>query len=59
MVFVVQGNDFTPYGGDLMGEFEDALLKQRTNCESGSRLAELQDNRNKTLIQRRLSELEG
>ncbi|KAL0858012.1 hypothetical protein Bca101_063166 [Brassica carinata] len=52
------GNDFTPYGGDLMGEFEDALLKQRTNIESGSRLAELQDNRNKTLIQRRLSELE-
>ncbi|KAL0838276.1 hypothetical protein Bca101_090166 [Brassica carinata] len=52
------GNDFTPYGGDLMGEFEDALLKQRTNIESGSRLTELQDNRNKTLIQRRLSELE-
>ncbi|XP_056855740.1 probable ATP-dependent DNA helicase CHR12 [Raphanus sativus] len=52
------GNDFTPYGGDLMGEFEDALLKQRTNIESGTRLTELQDNRNKTLIQRRLSELE-
>ncbi|KAL1211796.1 putative ATP-dependent DNA helicase CHR12 [Cardamine amara subsp. amara] len=51
------GNHFTPYGGDLMGEFEDALLKQRQNCESGSRLSELLDNRNKSHIQRRLSEL--
>ncbi|CAH8356594.1 unnamed protein product [Eruca vesicaria subsp. sativa] len=51
-------NKFTPLGGDLMGEFEDALLKQRTNCESGSRLIELYNNRNKTLIQRRLSELQ-
>lgn len=42
-----------------MGEFEDALLKQRPNCESGSRLIELLDNRNKSHIQRRLSELEG
>lgn len=42
-----------------MGEFEDALLKQRPNCDSGSRLRELLDNRNKSHIQRRLSELEG
>ncbi|KAL9290473.1 putative ATP-dependent DNA helicase CHR12 [Arabidopsis thaliana] len=47
-----------PYGADLMGEFEDALLKQRPDCESGSRLIELLDNRNKSHIQRRLSELE-
>jgi hypothetical protein len=48
-----------PYGADLMGEFEDALLKQRPDCESGSRLIQLLDNRNKSHIQRRLSELEG
>uniref|UniRef100_A0A1J3DNP1 DNA helicase n=1 Tax=Noccaea caerulescens TaxID=107243 RepID=A0A1J3DNP1_NOCCA len=51
-------NNLTPIGGDLMGEFEDALLKQRPNCESGSRLGELLENRNKTHLQRRLSELE-
>ncbi|CAN6827649.1 unnamed protein product [Brassica oleracea var. botrytis] len=42
-----------------MREFKNALLKQRTNRASGSRLAKLQDNQNKSLIQRRLSELEG
>ncbi|CAH2054888.1 unnamed protein product [Thlaspi arvense] len=52
------GNNLTPFGGDLMGEFEDALLKQRPNCDSGSRLTDLLDTRNKSLIQRRLSELE-
>ncbi|XP_010468039.1 PREDICTED: probable ATP-dependent DNA helicase CHR12 [Camelina sativa] len=52
-------NNLTPYGGDLMGEFEDALLKQRpNNSEAGSRLRDLLDNRNKCHIQRRLSELE-
>lgn len=58
-VFLQGNNNLTPIGGDLMGEFEDALLKQRPNCESGSRLGELLDNRNKTHLQRRLSELEG
>ncbi|KAL0667713.1 hypothetical protein Bca4012_030417 [Brassica carinata] len=44
---------------ERMGLFKNALLKQRTNRASGSRLAKLQDNQNKSLIQRRLSELEG
>ncbi|CAH2072376.1 unnamed protein product [Thlaspi arvense] len=52
-------NPSTPHGGDLMSEFEDALLKQRPNCESGSRLTELKEVRHKTHIQHRLSELEG
>ncbi|KAG2247319.1 hypothetical protein Bca52824_086947 [Brassica carinata] len=56
--FLDHENDFTPFGGDLMREFKNALLKQRTNRASGSRLAKLQDNQNKSLIQRRLSELE-
>ncbi|CAN8260319.1 unnamed protein product [Cochlearia groenlandica] len=51
-------NSFTPFGGDLMGEFEEALLKQRPNCESGFRLGELLENRDKSHVQRRLSELE-
>lgn len=55
----LQNNCFTPNGGDLMSEFEDALLKQRPNCESGSRLAELKETRYKSRIQNRLSELEG
>lgn len=49
----------TPYGGDLMSEFEDALSKQRPNCESASRLTEFKEVRDKTRIQHRLSQLEG
>ncbi|EOA19864.1 hypothetical protein CARUB_v10000115mg [Capsella rubella] len=54
-------NSFTPRGngGDLMSEFEDALLEQRRKCESGSRLAELKETRYKSRIQNRLSQLEG
>ncbi|CAN8269922.1 unnamed protein product [Cochlearia groenlandica] len=48
-----------PYGGDLIGEFEDALLKQRLSCESSSSLKELLDTRNKSLIQSRLCQLQG
>ncbi|KAI3863998.1 hypothetical protein MKW98_031590 [Papaver atlanticum] len=45
-------------GGDLMAEFEDALVKQRTNCMSGSGLRKSADARLKSHIQHRLSELE-
>ncbi|KAJ0254233.1 hypothetical protein HA466_0107660 [Hirschfeldia incana] len=39
------GNDFTPFGGDLMRELRMALLMQITNIESGSGLlVVLQDN---------------
>ncbi|ESQ41939.1 hypothetical protein EUTSA_v10015665mg, partial [Eutrema salsugineum] len=49
----------TPYGGDLMSEFEDALSKQRQNYESASRLTELEEIRRISHIQHRLSQLEG
>ncbi|VVB15168.1 unnamed protein product [Arabis nemorensis] len=52
-------NRLTPYGGDLMSEFDDALSKQRPNCESASRLTEFKEIRAKTRIQHRLSQLEG
>ncbi|CAA7061967.1 unnamed protein product [Microthlaspi erraticum] len=49
----------TPYGGDLMSEFEEALLKRRPNCESASRLTKLKEIRDENHIQHRLSQLEG
>ena len=57
-MFVIQ-NDLRTSKGDLMAEFEDALVKQRANCMSGFGLAESRDNRLQTHIQHRLSELEG
>ncbi|KAL1203304.1 putative ATP-dependent DNA helicase CHR23 [Cardamine amara subsp. amara] len=50
-------NSFSHNGGDLMREFEDALLKQRPNCESASRLTEFKETRLKTHIQHRLCQL--
>jgi len=57
--WILQGNSYTPNRGDLMSEFEDALLQQRLNYESGSRLAELKETRYKNRIHNRLSQLEG
>ncbi|XP_057489145.1 probable ATP-dependent DNA helicase CHR12 [Actinidia eriantha] len=51
-------DDLRTSKGDLMAEFEGALVKQRANCMSGFGLAELRDNRLQTHIQHRLSELE-
>ncbi|CAK9173647.1 unnamed protein product [Ilex paraguariensis] len=44
--------------GDLMTELEDALVKQRPNCISGSGLTESREHRVQSHIQRRLTELE-
>ena len=57
-MFVIQ-DDLRTSKGDLMAEFEDALVKQRANCMSGFGLTESRDNRLHTHIQHRLSELEG
>ncbi|GFY85074.1 SNF2/Brahma-type chromatin-remodeling protein CHR12 [Actinidia rufa] len=54
----IKPDDLRTSKGDLMAEFEDALVKQRANCMSGFGLAELRDNRLQTHIQHRLSELE-
>ncbi|KAI3983709.1 hypothetical protein MKX01_001113 [Papaver californicum] len=52
-------NRSSPNGGwDLMEEFEDALVKQRRNCVSGSGLRKSGEVRLRTNIQHRLSELE-
>ncbi|XP_042491047.1 probable ATP-dependent DNA helicase CHR12 isoform X1 [Macadamia integrifolia] len=45
-------------GGDLITEFEDALMKQRTNCMSGLWLKESKEYRLTSHIQHRLTELE-
>ncbi|RZC92224.1 hypothetical protein C5167_026857 [Papaver somniferum] len=45
-------------GGDLMEEFEDALVQQRRNCVSGPGLRKSGEIRLRTNIQHRLSELE-
>lgn len=51
-------DDFS-VGGDLITELEDALAKQRSDCMSGFRLTELKENRLRSNIQHRISELEG
>ncbi|KAL3505887.1 hypothetical protein ACH5RR_031269 [Cinchona calisaya] len=54
---VKDGSGISSYG-DLMADFEVAVLKQRQSCISGSGLAELKENRIQSHIQRRLTELE-
>ncbi|XP_027164831.1 probable ATP-dependent DNA helicase CHR12 [Coffea eugenioides] len=44
--------------GDLMADFEVAVLKQRENCMSGSGLGELKESHFQSHIHRRLTELE-
>lgn len=44
--------------GDLLMEFEDAVVKQRTKCMSGSGLTELNESRFRSRIEHRLTELE-
>ncbi|KAL9274154.1 putative ATP-dependent DNA helicase CHR23 [Drosera capensis] len=45
--------------GDLIMEFEDALLTQRETCSSGQGLTELRDNRFLGRVEHRLRDLEG
>jgi len=40
-------------------EFEDAVVKQRPKCMSGSGLTELNESRFRSRIEHRLTELEG
>lgn len=51
------GSGISSYG-DLMADFEVALLKQRESCMSGNALEELKQNRLRSQIQHRLAELE-
>ncbi|XP_059310581.1 probable ATP-dependent DNA helicase CHR12 [Lycium ferocissimum] len=44
--------------GDLMADFEESLLRQRSSCASGSRLTKLKEDRFRSHIQHRLTELE-
>lgn len=54
---VKDGSGMSSYG-DLMADFEVAVLKQRENCMSGSGLGELKESRFQSHIHRRLTELE-
>lgn len=44
--------------GDMMADFEESLLRQRSNCTSGSGLTKLKEDRFRSHIQHRLTELE-
>ncbi|KAK6139067.1 hypothetical protein DH2020_027190 [Rehmannia glutinosa] len=48
-----------PSYNELMLDFEDAVLKQRSSCLPGSRLSDIKENRFQSRIQHRLTELEG
>ncbi|XP_059450152.1 probable ATP-dependent DNA helicase CHR12 isoform X2 [Corylus avellana] len=50
--------DHGSYTGDLLAEFEDALLEQRLNCVSGVGLKVSRESRFQSYIQHRLAELE-
>ncbi|GFQ08679.1 probable ATP-dependent DNA helicase chr23 [Phtheirospermum japonicum] len=56
---LVQDNSGVPSYDELMLDFEDAVLKQRSSCLPGSRLSDLKENRFQSRIQHRLTELEG
>lgn len=58
MTWLQDGSGMSSYG-DLMADFEVAVMKQRQSCMSGSGLAELKETRFQSHIQRRLVELEG
>ncbi|CAN4112776.1 unnamed protein product [Withania somnifera] len=45
--------------GDLMADFEESLLRQRSSCTSGSGLKKLKEDRFRSQVHHRLTELEG
>lgn len=52
------GSGMATYG-DLMADFEDSLLKEKSSRASGSLLKRSKEIRNQSLIHSRLTELEG
>jgi hypothetical protein len=56
---IIMQGDHGSYTGDLLAEFEDALLEQRLNCVSGVGLKVSRESRFQSYIQHRLAELEG
>ncbi|KAK7860436.1 putative atp-dependent dna helicase chr12 [Quercus suber] len=58
MKFRILVEDHGSPKGDLLADFEDALLEQRPNCMSGFGLTALRENRYQSHIQHRLTELE-
>ncbi|KAL0414564.1 UNVERIFIED_CONTAM: putative ATP-dependent DNA helicase CHR12 [Sesamum radiatum] len=52
-----EGHGVSSYD-ELMLDFEDAVLKQRSTCLPGSRLSDLKENRFQSRIKHRLAELE-
>ncbi|THF96564.1 hypothetical protein TEA_023219 [Camellia sinensis var. sinensis] len=57
LMFVMQDGVDISKGGALMMDLEDALVKQRPNCMSGSGLTKSRDVRLQSHIQHRLTEL--
>ncbi|PIN16531.1 Nucleoplasmin ATPase [Handroanthus impetiginosus] len=51
-------NSSLPSYDELMLDFEDAVLNQRSSCLPGSRLSDLKETRFRSRIQHRLTELE-
>ena len=58
LFFIMQDNIWNSRE-DLLAEFEDALLKQRSKDVSGFNLKQSEENRLKSQIQHRLKELEA
>lgn len=55
----MQGNLGISSYDELMLDFEDAVLEQRSSCLPVSRLSDLKESRFQSRIQHRLNELEG
>lgn len=56
--FMQNGPGMGSYG-DLMADLEESLLSQRSSYTSGSGLTKLKEDRFRSHIQHRLTELEG
>lgn len=59
LVMMVQNNFAGSTYDELMLDFEDAVLKQRSSCLPGSKLSGLKEDRFQSRVQHRLTELEG
>lgn len=59
IVIMLQEKNHVSTYNELMLDFEDAVLKQRSACLPSSRLSELKETRFQSQIKHRLTELEG
>ena len=58
-IFMIQDDPGTLGRGDLIIDLNDGLVKQWSNCMSGSELIKSRENHLQSHIQHRLTELQG